>query len=547
MDGNRQAVRNRWEEPLNTPGSTQGLLTFLAVLTFPILTWGQMGGPTGSIGGTSGYQGPTDTSLGRMPGAGGNLSGNAPGSDRPIIGGGTGAASRVPPSISQPGGDQFQGLGGSGIGLVPSLPEASLPIFGPLSLPEIEDEGPPDGLTLDQAIELLIRNSLELQSRFYELPKARADILTASLYPNPLIFYDAQLVPYGNYSERRPGGPVQHDLNIQHPLDLTGKVAARTRVAERAYTVLEAQYQDAVRVEIDNLYRAFVDALLAREAIAYARASVVGLDAFLETVRDRQQEELATEIDVNQVLIIRERALIGFEDAAQTERAARLRLGTLLNLSPAQIEQLQVRGTLFLTDAPSPPQGEPLIRLALESRPDLLAFRLGIDRSRADLDLARANRLADIYVLYQPFTYQDNDIGIGEGGSYSWALGLTAPLPLYNRNQGNIRRAELNVSQTKVELASRERRVVAEVMQAEQEYQVARSAAERLRRISLPAAEQVLDTALLRYRAGEQDLLFVLNAYREYNAFVREYLSTWVRYRRAMLRLNTAVGRRILP
>jgi cobalt-zinc-cadmium efflux system outer membrane protein len=84
-------------------------------------------------------------------------------------------------------------------------------------------------------------------------------------------------------------------------------------------------------------------------------------------------------------------------------------------------------------------------------------------------------------------------------------------------------------------------------MQAEQEYQVARSAAERLRRISLPAAEQVLDTALLRYRAGEQDLLFVLNAYREYNAFVREYLSTWVRYRRAMLRLNTAVGRRILP
>lgn len=61
-----------------------------------------------------------------------------------------------------------------------------------------------------------------------------------------------------------------------------------------------------------------------------------------------------------------------------------------------------------------------MIRLALKSRPDLLAFRLGIDRSRVALDLARANRLADVSVLNQPFTYQDNDIGIGEGGSYSW-------------------------------------------------------------------------------------------------------------------------------
>ena len=124
---------------------------------------------------------------------------------------------------------------------------------------------------------------------------------------------------------------------------------------------------------------------------------------------------------------------------------------------------------------------------------------------------------------------------------------MTVPLPVYNRNQGNIQRARLNVEQTKVELAAQERRVIAEVKQAEKEYLVARASAERLRQVALPAAQQVLSTAIVRYRAGEQDILYVLNAFRQYNDFVRQYLSTWLRYRRAMLRLNTAAGRRLLP
>ncbi|QDV34317.1 TolC family protein [Tautonia plasticadhaerens] len=521
----------------------------LAALLAPGAAEGrQDSGPAGQVEiGAPGFESPVSSSLGQMPGSGGNLGGNAPGSDRPVIGGGTGASGRVPPSLSTPGGDQFQDLGGAGMGLVPGLPEPSVPIFGPMTISDIEDEGPPDGLTLDQAVALLVRNNLTLRSRFFELPKARADILTASLYPNPLLFYDAQLVPYGNYSEEQPGGPVQHDLNIQHPIDLTNKVGARTRVAERAYTVLEAQYRDAVRIEMDNLYRTYLGVLLARRAVDFSRAAVTGLESFLETVRDRRQEELATEVDVNQILLLREQAMIGLEDAIQSERAAKIRLGTLLNLPPSQAEQIPIRGTLFKTETPDPPLGAALVRLALESRPDLAAFRMGVDRSRADLDLALANRLADVYMLYQPFTYQDNDVGVGEQGSYSWALGLTVPLPLYNRNQGNIQRAKLNVEQTKVELTSQERQVVAEVIQAEREYLVSRAAAERLRQVSRPAAEQILETAKLRYRAGEQDLLYVLNAYREYNGFVRQYLSTWLRYRRAMLSLNTAVGRRILP
>ena len=86
-----------------------------------------------------------------------------------------------------------------------------------------EDEGPPGGLALDQAIERLVHENLALRARSLELPQAEADILTASLRANPLLYADSQLIPYGSYSRERPGGPIQYDVNITYPIDVTHK------------------------------------------------------------------------------------------------------------------------------------------------------------------------------------------------------------------------------------------------------------------------------------------------------------------------------------
>ena len=62
--------------------------------------------------------------------------------------------------------------------------------------------------------------------------------------------------------------------------------------------MLEAQYQDAVRVEIDNLYTAFVNVLGERETVRYAEASVAGLRGVLSTTRAQLENKLITEADV---------------------------------------------------------------------------------------------------------------------------------------------------------------------------------------------------------------------------------------------------------
>jgi outer membrane protein, heavy metal efflux system len=492
--------------------------------------------------------GSTQSTMGPIPGAGGIPFRNPPGAGEDVLGGRTGTAfPRVPASITTPSGGTITPPGRGGIAPPRALLVAPSPAYSRLELPAgPEDEGPPDGLTLDAAIELMLQRNLELRSRFYEIPQAQADVLTASLRANPILYADSQLIPYGQYSRERPGGPLQYDLNITHPLDLNNKRRARTAVAVQARKVLEAQYQDAVRLWINNLYTAYLDVIAARESARYARVSVKGFDEVLSVTRELYRLSKATRADVERVEVQRDIAEVGLADEQERLRRSKRALAALLFLPPAAAESIELRGSLA-DSAPPPPPAPDLIRNALEARPDLMSYRLGILRAEADVRLARANRLSDVYMLYQPYTFQNN-APFGAKSATSWAVGMTVPLPVYNRNQGVIERARLNVTQTQIELAALQRQVMAEVEQAEREYAVTRAAVERFKGGLLKKAERMLEDSRRLFEAGETpDVVTYLNARRDYNDVVRQYVDLLVRHRRSMLGLNTAVGQRILP
>jgi cobalt-zinc-cadmium efflux system outer membrane protein len=89
----------------------------------------------------------------------------------------------------------------------------------------------------------------------------------------------------------------------------------------------------------------------------------------------------------------------------QMAARARRQLARMLNIPAAQAESIELSGRLReLPDLPASP--EALIQAAYESRPDLVAYRLGLSRARADVRLAKANRMSDVYLVYQPFTDQ---------------------------------------------------------------------------------------------------------------------------------------------
>lgn len=434
----------------------------------------------------------------------------------------------------------------SQLSIAPSAPlRAQTPtIYGQLEIPSADEEGPSNGLTLDSAIEQLTRSNYELQAKYREIPKATADVLSAGLRNNPLIFASADAVPYGSYSQQRPG-ENSYSATVIQPIDVGHKRRARLAVATRARDVIQAQYQDAVRLEIDNLYVAFIDVLAAREAVRYSEAGLAGLQAVSKTTENlvRGNEEPATALD--RVQAQTESAEISLEQAKISLAESKQSLGLLLAIPDEAIESLDLRRTIRQSNVEIPPVDD-LIGLALELRPDLNAYRLGIRRAQADVSLAQREAIPDFFVLYTPWGV-NNNTPIGGQDATSWGIGGFTSVPLFNRNQGNIARARQSVSQTRIEANGIERRIVTEIRQAYLEYSSTSGAVQRLERSVLPKTRHVRDTKLGLLQRGQESAMGYFDAQREYNDVVRQYRETQIKRRRAVLRLNTVVGQRLFP
>jgi cobalt-zinc-cadmium efflux system outer membrane protein len=517
-----------------------GAAVFLATLLAAASALGQgPTPPTAALGPTA-----TDSSLGPLPGA---PSLGALGTDTPsglLVGRGY---RRVPSSISRPvGASQITGPVITHPAARRRQPSTPAPHIRSLIIPpETVAPEPIGGLTLDQAIEILRCQNLLLRSRYLEIPQAQADILSAGLRANPFAYVDGQLLPYGRFDPvTNPGGPTQYDANITLPWDWNLKRRARIAVAARAKSVVEAVYQNTVRLQIGELYTAYVDVLAARETVLWAKAAEDHMRGTLATVKVGTAVG-ASALDVDQMELQLDAAELTVLDADSAHRAANRRLAALLNLPPQGADQLQVAGTLRDRAPQPPPLGE-LVDLAMTSRPDLIAFRLGTSRAAADVELARRNRFSDVYVLYQPFTLQNNS-PYNAPSSTSWTLGATVAVPVWDRNQGVIRRAQTNVEQTRLETQAQERLALADVEDAYHEYVTTRQSVERMEQHVLPHAKKVLDDNFKVYRQGQALFLSYLAAQRAYGDMVRQYRDMLVRHRRSMLDLNTAVGQRVLP
>ena len=496
----------------------------------------------------------TNTHLGGTPGVGSGKLRTDPGAAESRLGERPGTAALIARPATRTG-DVLSAASGYEQGRIRSQGPAAIaapgraedravPLYGRLDLPSGDDEGPPNGLTLDMAIERLVHTNPSLRTKSQEIPNAQADILSAGLRANPLIFASADNVPYGSYSPQRPG-QNSYAVTLIQPFDVNRKRNVRVIVAQQAKKVIEAQYQDAVRTEIDNLYTAFVDVLDARETVRYARSSVEGLSQAVKTTEEQVKKGQEPQSEADSAAIQFETAEVALEQAETALRLAKRTLATLIHLPPQDADPLEVRGSIR-DIAPPPPPPEDLIRLALCTRPDVVSYRLGVRRAEAAIKLERAERFPDVFVLYTPYGFTNN-APMNEKSTTSWGIGALVSVPLFNRNQGNIARAQGNLSQTQIELVGIERQVVTEVERAAIEYGSTKSAVDRLERSILPRAKRLRDERYRLYTEGQENIVTYLNAQRDYNEAVRQYRDSLIRHRRSMLRLNTAVGQRILP
>ena len=118
------------------------------------------------------------------------------------------------------------------------------------------------------------------------------------------------------------------------------------------------------------------------------------------------------------------------------------------------------------------------------------------------MKLAVAEKTSDVFLLYTPWQLQNNT-PLGTQNSTSWSLAAFGSVPLFNRNQGNIRRAELNVAQTNTEVSAVEQQIAEEVHSAYIEYIASREVVKRLDNSVLPRSRRIRDASARLLAEGQ--------------------------------------------
>ena len=432
----------------------------------------------------------------------------------------------------------------------PSVQPMQTTQYGDLQLDiEQENYGLPGGLTLDAAIELLVKQNLDLVAARLEIPMSEADVLTANLRANPIFYADTQLIPYGHFSFLRPGGPPQSDLNINYPLDITFKRLARTNSAREARNVTEAQLQDFVRNSIDNLYTVYEDDVSAGLTVKFSEVYANGIrrlyaltDRLFKTGQVKEADLLAVNANV-------QKADLQVKEAKQAKiKANRALASDVEHAFDGCCGGRKARCVRPLR------QESIIAHVAQETwskRPYARGRTWLLSKSPSVAPSPTSGWLVPMAIptstcCTSPTRFKTTP---------TWACpaptrglsGVTATIPLYNRNQGNVTRAKINMTQSEVQAVGAERGVIRDVLDAAQELEQSKVAVNQFRKEIIPTSRQVRDTAYRRWQGGEVPMQDYLDAQQDFNDMVRQYRDAMIRHRRAILDLNTAVGERVLP
>jgi cobalt-zinc-cadmium efflux system outer membrane protein len=178
-----------------------------------------------------------------------------------------------------------------------------------------------------------------------------------------------------------------------------------------------------------------------------------------------------------------------------------------------------------------------ITRRALTLRPDYLYGQQTQVRSQADLRLQIANGKVD-YSVGTEYTHQQ---AWGIGGS-SMGFYFTMPLPVFNKNQGEIARAQREITLAQAKILSQEAVIETEVDKAYRQYTVSRQLLASIETNMLGKARTVRDTTEYSYRRGEASLVEFLDAQRAFNDTVQSYNDARANYARSIYSIETVSG-----
>ena len=391
-------------------------------------------------------------------------------------------------------------------------------------------------VSLEQAVQQALAKNLDLAAEKMNIPVAQAREITARLRPNPVLTVSGQTLNIlgATYSPNTPLGPNQFNIHTDFPFERGHKREERIALAKEEKSLVELGVREVMRQVIAGVQSAFVDVQQAKESLQLAQENLKSLEGVvaINEVRLKAGDLARVELDRSRVAALQYRAAV--QQAQLQLDQAKAQLQQLMGLRPPPPD-FDVTGEIRRDRVIDTP--EAISRLALTRRPDFLADRQSQVRSRADLRLQLANGKVD-YSIGTEYTHQN---AWGISGS-SAGVYFSMPLRIFNKNQGEIARAQREIGLAGARSEALEFAIQAEVGKAYRQYAVLGQLLGSVETEMLAKASSVRDTTEYSYRRGEATLVEFLDAQRAFNDARQTFNDVRANYARSLYLIDTVSG-----
>jgi len=372
--------------------------------------------------------------------------------------------------------------------------------------------------------------------------ESRAQEITAFLRPDPTFTLSAdgtQIAP--EKGVWRPFAGTFESPSISYLHERQRKRELRLESAKKTTLIAESSHANFERTLLFNLRGAFVATLQAKAVLLLAKDNLAYYDRVLEISRTRFDAGDIAQIDLDRLELQRVQYESDLQAAEESLENAKIQLLTLLN-DRTRIEQFDVTGPFDFSDQLMP--RDEFRKIAFDTRPDFKAAVEAIDKAQTDHKLAIANGSTDptFGAWFTHNSSNNNPFGINTLG-----VSVSIPLRIFDRNQGEKLRTQLDITRNERLRDAAEATVLSDV---DSSYATLESDLILLRPYKAKYLQQsvrVRDTIFFSYQHGGASLLDFLNVQAEYRTVQLAYVNLVGSYLSAASQLNLAVGREVIP
>jgi len=398
---------------------------------------------------------------------------------------------------------------------------------------------PPPGVRIDleQAIQMAVAHNHSLKAARTQIQQSEAEEITANLRPNPVFTYDDLYVPIftpSQFTSNFISTTTEFDLGVSYTIERGHKRQARLQAAKDQTAVTRSQVSDTERGITFNVAQQFIGILLAKSTLQFANQD---LASYQQTVNLSSEQYRAGAISEGDLLKIKLQLLQFQMDVSQAQLSLVQAYASLRALEgyDALPENYDVAGDLAFE--PLRLNREDLQLKALQLRPDYVAAQQGVTAAQSQYSLQKANGKRDLTTAFDYSHVSSSNLA---------GLTLSIEIPVFDKNQGEIARANYAIGQAQETKTAAQETVMTDVSNAYEAFKIGDQVVQLYLSGYLKQAQDSRDISQYAYKRGAASLLDFLDAERSYRSTQLAYRQALATYMLAIEQLREVVGTRKL-